>query len=141
MANAEPPELEKKLFVWHGAQSPEVTRQNLMEYVNVLSHNGTDDDIEIYVAEETGESAEFWMTLGFEDVPEIRKKTNHIDQSAAVQARRGRLCRFYFEGSEFKANEIINFAQKDLSSGGAYLLDSGEPEVLAEPDLFACRRD
>lgn len=103
-----------------------------MEYVNVLSHteSGTDNDLEILVAEEGGEDAEFWMALGCEDVPESRK--NHNGAAATTESA-ARLCRFYFEGPQFKAAEVNDFSQKDLASSCAYLLDSCKPEVIRFP--------
>jgi hypothetical protein len=129
------PELEKKLFVWHGAHSPKATRDALMEYVNVLGHEeeaaAENKEIEIVVAEERGEDADFWMTLGCDDVPLHRQSPSGAGGAAAepIKASTARLCRFYFEGNgQFKAAEVVDYGQKDLTSGAIYLLDSGRAD-------------
>jgi hypothetical protein len=135
------PELEKKLFVWHGAHSPKTTRDALMEYVNVLGHTEEETEnkeLEIIVAEEKGEDADFWMTLGCDDVPLHRQTAaTGADVSSgagAGQPSAARLCRFYFEGGgQFKAAEVVDYGQKDLASGAVYLLDSGRADDLQQP--------
>ncbi len=131
------PELEKKLFVWHGAHSPKTTRDALMEYVNVLGHTEEETEnkeLEIIVAEEKGEDADFWMTLGCDDVPLHRQTATTADGAVSSGAGAGqpsaaRLCRFYFEGGgQFKAAEVVDYGQKDLASGAVYLLDSGRAD-------------